>query len=65
MFSLICEYGLNSNKQYYEKKVILRGECMRERKYKRRKLRRLMYSLYKNEYRIFKPASAIIRKALR
>jgi hypothetical protein len=54
--------------QYHEKQVTLRGGHIREREGKRRKLRRLiwlMYSLYKNEYRIFKPVEITIRRGLR
>jgi hypothetical protein len=54
--------------KYYEKQVTLREGCIQEGKGKRRKLRRriwLMYSLYKNEYRIFKSVETTVRKGLR
>jgi hypothetical protein len=44
--------------EHYEKQVTLRGGHIWQKEGKRRKLRRwiwLMYSLYKTEYRIFKP----------
>jgi hypothetical protein len=53
--------------QNYEKQVTLRGGHLRDREGKRRKLRRwvwLMYLLYKNEDRIFKPVEITIRRGL-
>jgi hypothetical protein len=47
---------------------MLRGGNIQEREGKRRKLRILiwlMYSLYKNEYRIFKTAEIAIRRRLK
>jgi hypothetical protein len=45
-----------------------KGNHIQEGEGKRRKLRgwmRLMYSLYKTQYRIFKPVETTIRKGLR
>jgi hypothetical protein len=67
-FLSFVKYTQYKYKQYYEKQVTLRGGHIREREGKRRKLRRLiwlMYSLYKNEYRIFKPVEITIRRGLR
>jgi hypothetical protein len=62
MFSLIC--GIQTYKQYYIKQVTFSGH-IQEREATRRKFRRwisLMYSLYKNECRIFKPVETTIRR---
>jgi hypothetical protein len=53
--------------QYYEKQVTLKGCHIAEGAGKGRKLRKemwLMYSLYKNEYRIFKLFQTTIRRGL-
>jgi hypothetical protein len=69
MFSLIC--GVQNQykcKQYYEKLVMLMEGHRREREGKRKNLRRwiwLMYFLYKNKYRTFKPVEISIRRTLR
>jgi hypothetical protein len=58
----------NSNLNYYETLVTLRGGQMWKGWGKRMKLRKgvwLINLLYKNEYRNFKPAETTIRKGLR
>jgi hypothetical protein len=63
-----AEYGPNTNAEYYEPLVTLRGGHAQEEWGKRRKLRTriwLIYSLYKNEYRNLKLAETTIRKGLR
>jgi hypothetical protein len=69
IFSLKC--WIQTRYKYsktMKKQAMLRGDHIQEREGKRRKLRRwilLMYSLYKNEYRIFKLVETTIRKGLR
>jgi hypothetical protein len=48
--------------QCSEKQVMLREVHIREQKCKRRKLRGQIWFLYRNEYRIFKPDEATIKK---
>jgi hypothetical protein len=64
-FLSYMEYKPNANYQkYYKKQVTPRGGHLWKREGKRRKLGRLiwsMYFLYKNDYRIFKPVEIIIR----
>jgi hypothetical protein len=50
-------------KKYYEKQVMLR-EVTNGRGEGRVKVKKLMYSLYKNEYRIFKPIEITIKREL-
>jgi type IV secretory pathway component VirB8 len=55
-------------KDYNENQVMLRGDHKQERGGKRRILRRwiwLIYFLYKNEYRLFKPVEITTRRELR
>jgi hypothetical protein len=63
------KYRLNAKyKQYYEKQVTLRRGHIWEKEGKRQKLRKwisLMYFLYKNEYRIFKPVKNTTKKVVR
>jgi hypothetical protein len=50
--------------QYHEKQVTLRGGHIREKEGKRRGIW-LMYFIFKNEYRIFKPVKITIKMGLR
>jgi hypothetical protein len=61
VFSHMRNIDLIQRQQCYEKQVTLRGGHIRERKGKRRKLR-CIYTLYRNEYRIFKPVEITIRR---
>jgi hypothetical protein len=64
----MCNIDLIQIQKYYEKQVMLSGGHIEKKKVKRRKLRRcisLMYFLYKNEYRILKPAEITIRRGVR
>jgi hypothetical protein len=63
-FSHMWNVDLIHIQQYHEKQVTRRGGHIQEGEGKRRKLRRwiwLMYSLYKKEYRNFKPIETTIR----
>jgi hypothetical protein len=65
VFSHMWNTDLIQIQQYHEKQVLLRGGHLWEEESKRRKLRRwiwLMYFLYKNEYRIFKPVETGVER---
>jgi hypothetical protein len=64
VFLSYVEYRPNINTRNMKKKT----SYTKEREGKRKKLRRsiwLMYFLYKNEYKLFKPVEITIRKGLR
>jgi hypothetical protein len=67
MFSVIWNIDLIQIQQCSKKQITLRKVHIWEQYDKRRKLRRwiwLMFSLYKNEYRIFKLVETTVRRGL-